>query len=77
MPVIGVAVGVYVSSVAFGREAEVTRAAGEEVCGLGGVPPLFAGFLGGVLGGILAGAVVAELVSWAVRRGRCFPRTDD
>ena len=70
MPLIGVAVGLYLSMAAFNREVESqsARAPGETVCGNGAIPFLFFGLVGGGLGGIVAGRAVAGLVTWWVRR---------
>jgi hypothetical protein len=74
MPLIGVAVGLYLSMASFNRQIEARMAESPDgfVCGDSAIPFLFLGLIGGCLGGIVAGAAVAELVTWLVRRkGRC------
>ena len=68
MPLIGVALGVYLSMAAFDRVVEagtgpVTRM---DVCGDIGSVYLLNGFVVGSIGGIIAGAAIANLVTWLV-----------
>ena len=65
MPLIGVALGIYLSMAAFDRhvEAELAKSPGLEICGNPGMGFLFFGFVAGSLGGIIAGVAVANLVT--------------
>src|SRR4051794_29506231 len=73
MPIIGVAVGLYLCKVSFDRYVAAVQAEfpGEGVCGNPAIACSIFGLFGGALGGIVAGAVIAKLVTWFVRkRGR-------
>jgi hypothetical protein len=69
MPLIGVALGIYLSMATFDKhvEAELAKSPGLEICGNPGMALLFLGFLAGSLGGVIAGVAVANLVTRLVR----------
>ncbi len=71
MPLIGVALGIFLSMALWNREvaAELARSPDELVCGNPGMIYLFHGFVGGTVGGILAGLAIAKFVTWLVRGG--------
>ena len=65
MPLIGVALGIYLSLAASDRHvaAELANSPGTEICGNPGMALFVFGFVAGSLGGIIAGVAVANLVT--------------
>jgi hypothetical protein len=79
MPVIGVAVGLYLCRISFDRYVAAVQAEfpGADLCGNPIIGCIIFGLLGGSLGGIVAGAAIAKLVTRFVHRhGRLNPGKD-